>query len=344
MAAMIDWITARVPCTLPGYINGGQVVFIDASGKIERETDRRLQVRGSHESTLAVRGGGAELEISGNPAKWLQGHNIFGLSHPIKLVYYVMRRLVPLLSLGPTLADRRAWVYGDYDLLRVDATRMYDLGSNAEVVRFLSGAAVVAKGRYQKASAYGSDTVYIGQKSSRVTVKFYNKLQEMTTRGHLLPDTLASEDRAKLLEFVEGQLRYELTLRSKELAERGLRSASAWSSSTADRLLDERLEKIELNDALRLAEDVVDQLPPKLVPIYDAWCAGRDLKQFYAKNTFYRYRRQLLVYQIDIAEVRPREVVSQTQYLMGGRSLKSFLVGPGVPVPDWAKGTDLLAG
>jgi II/X family phage/plasmid replication protein len=343
MAAMIDWITARVPCTLPGYINGGAVILIDAEGAVERSMDRRLQVRGSHESTLAVRGGGGELEISGNPAKWLQGHNLFGSSHPIKLVYRVMRRLVPLLRLTPTLDDRRAWVYGNYDLLRVDATRMYDLGSNAEVVRFLSGAAVVAKGRYQKASAFGSDTVYIGQKSSRVTVKFYNKLEEVLTRGHMLPDTLTPEERQMLLEFAEGQLRYELTLRSKELAERGLRSASAWSSDTADRLLDERLGKIQLNDALRLAEDVVGELPPKLVPIYDAWRAGRDLKQLYAKNTFYRYRRQLLAYDIDIAEVRPHEVVAETQYLMG-RPLKSFLVGPGVSPPDWAKGTELLAG
>lgn len=343
MAAMIDWITARVPCTLPGYINGGAVVFIDAAGEVERSTDRRLQVRGSHESALAVRGGGGELEISGNPAKWLQGHNLFGSSHPIKLIYHVMRRLVPLLSLTPTLDDRRAWVYGDYDLLRVDATRMYDLGSNAEVVRFLSGAAMVAKGRYQKASAFGSDTVYIGQRSSRVTVKFYNKLEEMLTRGHMLPDSLTPDERQMLLEFAEGQLRYELVLRSKELAERGLRSASAWSSDTADWLLDERLGKIELNDALRLAEDVVGQLPPKLVPIYHAWRAGTNLKELYAKNTFYRYRRQLLAYDIDIAEVRPREVVAETQYLMG-RPLKSFLVGPGVSVPDWAKGTDLLAG
>jgi II/X family phage/plasmid replication protein len=343
MAAMIDWITARVPCTLPGYINGGAVVFIDAAGDVERSTDRRLQVRGSHESALAVRGGGGELEISGNPAKWLQGHNLFGSSHPIKLIYHVMRRLVPLLSLTPTLDDRRSWVYGDYDLLRVDTTRMYDLGSNAEVVRFLSGAAMVAKGRYQKASAFGSDTVYIGQRSSRVTVKFYNKLEEMLTRGHMLPDSLTPGERQMLLEFAEGQLRYELVLRSKELAERGLRSASAWSSDTADRLLDERLGKIELNDALRLAEDVVGQLPPKLVPIYHAWRAGTNLKELYANNTFYRYRRQLLAYDIDIAEVRPREIVSETQYLMG-RPLKSFLVGPGVSPPDWAKGTDLLVG
>jgi II/X family phage/plasmid replication protein len=343
MAAMIDWITARVPCTLPGYINGGAVVFIDAAGDVERSTDRRLQVRGSHESALAVRGGGGELEISGNPAKWLQGHNLFGSSHPIKLVYHVMRRLVPLLSLTPTLDDRRSWVYGDYDLLRVDTTRMYDLGSNAEVVRFLSGAAMVAKGRYQKASAFGSDTVYIGQRSSRVTVKFYNKLEEMLTRGHMLPDSLTPDERQMLLEFAEGQLRYELVLRSKELAERGLRSASAWSLDTADRLLDERLGKIELNDALRLAEDVVGQLPPKLVPIYHAWRAGTNLKELYANNTFYRYRRQLLAYDIDIAEVRPREIVSETQYLMG-RPLKSFLVGPGVSPPDWAKGTDLLVG
>jgi II/X family phage/plasmid replication protein len=343
MAAMVDWVTARVPCTLPGHINGGAVIFIDAAGAVERSTDRRLQVAGSHASTLAVRGCGGELEISGNPAKWLQGHNVFGSSHPIRLVYHVMRRLVPILDLTPTLNERRAWVYGDYDLLRVDVTRMYDLGSNAEVVRFLNGAAVVAKGRHQKASAYGSDTVYIGQRSSRVTVKFYNKLLEMLTRGHMLPDTLAPEDRDMLLKFVEGQLRYELTLRSKELAERGLRSACAWSSDTADRLLDERLGKIELNDALRLAEDVVQQLPLKLALIYHAWRAGTDFKAIYTRPTFYRYRRQLLAYDIDIAEVRPHEVIAESQYLMG-RPLKSFLVGPGVSPPDWAKGTELLVG
>jgi II/X family phage/plasmid replication protein len=343
MAAMVDWITARVFCALPGYINGGSVMSLRPDGSVEWETDRRLQLAGSHTSTLAVRGGGAELEISGNPSKWLQGHNVFGRSHPIPLVYHVMRRVVELLDLSPTAADRRAWTYGDYPLLRVDVNRMYDLGSNEDVVTFLSGAAKVAKGRYQRASAYDSDTVYVGQKSKRVTSKFYNKYQEMMAKGHGLPDTLAPGRRQELLDFARGKLRFELTLRTRELTDRKLREASAWSSTTADWLLDERLEKTELNDALRLAEDVLEQLPPKLVPIYHAWRAGTNLKELYAKNTFYRYRRQLLAYDIDIAEVRPHEVIAETQYLMG-RSLKSFLVGPGVSIPDWAKGTDLLAG
>ncbi len=343
MVAMVDWITAKVPCALPSYINGGTVISLRRDGSVEWSTDRRLQLVGSHDSSLSVRGGGGELEISGNPSKWLQGHNVFGRSHPIPLVYHVMRRVVALLDLSPTPADRRAWTYGDYPLLRVDVNRMYDLGSNEDVVMFLNGAAMVAKGRYQKASAYDSDTVYIGQRSKRISSKFYNKWLEMLTKGHGLPDTLAPERRQELLDFARGKLRFEVTLRTRELTDRKLREASAWSSTTADRLLDERLEKTELNDALRLPEDVVQQLPSKLVPIYHAWRAGTNLKELYANNTFYRYRRQLLAYDIDIAEVRPREIVAETQYLMG-RSLKSFLVGPGVSVPDWAKGTDLLVG
>jgi len=343
MAAMVDWLTARVPCELPGHIHGGQVISIRPDGTVEWTTDRRLMVPGSHAAAIAVRGGGHELEISGNPSKWLQGHNVFGSSHPIKLLYRVLCELVPILDLRPTFQQRRAWVYGDYDLLRVDVNRMYDLGSDEDVVLFLNGASRVAKGRYQKASAFESDTVYIGQKSKRVSVKFYNKFQEMQKKGHTLGDTMSPLWRQKLLESAYGKLRYEVTLRSKELQDRGLRRASSWSSATADLILDERLGVMELNDAVRLSEDVLQQLPPKLVPIYDAWRAGRNLKEIYAKNTFYRYRRQLLPYDIDIAEVRPHEVVAETQYLMG-RPLKSFLVGPGVSPPEWAKGTDLLAG
>jgi II/X family phage/plasmid replication protein len=343
MAAMVDWVTARIPCTLPGVINGGAVIFIGADGEVERSTDRRLLLEGSHSATLAIRGGGRELEISGNPTKWLQGHNVFGASHPIPLVYHTMCRATEMLGITPTAEDRRAWVYGHYDFLRIDVNRMYDLGEDAEVTRFLTGAAKVAKGRYQRASAYKADTVYVGQKSKRVTVKFYNKYQEMLTRGHELPETMVPEWCQGLLDFARGKLRYEVVLRTRELADRGLRRASAWSSSTADAILDDRLARVELNDALRLAEDVVQQLPPKLVPIYHAWRAGTDFKAIYSRPTFYRYRRQLLAYDIDIAEVRPHEVIAESQYLMG-RSLKSFLIGPGVSPPDWAKGTELLVG
>jgi II/X family phage/plasmid replication protein len=342
MAAMVDWVTARVPCTLPSYINGGTVLSIAPDGAIEWQTDKRRQLEGSHSAMLAVRGGGTELEISGNPVKWLQGHNLFGPSHPIPLIYHTMRRVVDILGVVPSAGDRRAWVYGEYDLLRVDVTRMYDLGEDAEVTRFLTGAAKVAKGRYQRTSAYNADTVYLGQKSKRVTVKFYNKLQELLTRGHGLPTTMTPALCQALLDFARGKLRYEVTLRTRELRDRELRRAASWNAGTADVILDDRLARVELNDVVRLPEGVVDQLPPKLLPIYHAWRAGTDFRALYSRPTFYRRRRELLAYGIDIAEVRPHEVVAKTEYLMG-RSLRSFLVGPGVSPPEWAIGTDLVA-
>jgi hypothetical protein len=79
-----------------------------------------------------------------------------------------------------------------------------------------------------------------------------------------------------------------------------------------------------------------------LVAVYDAWRAGRDLRVLYSRPTFYRYRRQLLdLAGIDIARVQPRVVVTETEYI-GGFPIGPLLRGPGSPIPDWARGTELL--
>jgi II/X family phage/plasmid replication protein len=102
------------------------------------------------------------------------------------------------------------------------------------------------------------------------------------------------------------------------------------------------MSALELNDTLLLADDVVESLPPRLVPIYDAWKAGRDLQKLYSRPTFYRYRKQLLAYGIDIARVQPRVVVAENRYPLGV-PLRQILSAPFADAPDWAKGTALLA-
>jgi II/X family phage/plasmid replication protein len=102
------------------------------------------------------------------------------------------------------------------------------------------------------------------------------------------------------------------------------------------------MNALELNDTLLLADDVVESLPSRLVPIYDAWKAGRDLQKLYARRTFYRYRKALLSFGIDIARVQPRVVVAENQYPLGV-PLRQLLSAPFADVPDWARGTALLA-
>jgi II/X family phage/plasmid replication protein len=116
---------------------------------------------------------------------------------------------------------------------------------------------------------------------------------------------------------------------------------AAWSPGIAERLLDERLGGLEMSDTMKLTDEYTGELPGKLALVYEAWRNGRDLKSMYSERHFYRLRSQLLPFGIDIAHVRPREVVTENQYIVGA-PLKSFLQpGGGAPVPAWALDTPM---
>jgi II/X family phage/plasmid replication protein len=345
MTVAIDWVSARVPLTGAGVITGGSVVALDADGVVEWRSTRRLEVKGSYSTKMLVRASGDdELEISGNPVKYLQGHNVFGPASLIPLVSCAMAAITDQLGVQPAADDRSDWRSGAYTLSRVDVARLIDCGSSARTRKVLDLLNEFARTKYQSASRVRSGTVYIGQHSRRVALKFYDKGEEVRQGkgGHGLCAKLAPIWHPKLLGFASGKLRAELTLRSNELRDRGLHRGSRWSADVAESLLDERMAALELHDTLRLADDVVEGLPGRLVAVYEAWRAGRDLRVLYARRTFYRYRNQLLAHGVDIAKVQPRLVVTENEYPLGV-SLRELLTGPGVDVPDWARGTELLA-
>ncbi len=342
MPVMIDWVTARVPLTCEGLINDGEVVSLDADGVIDWRSPKRLQVEGSYSSRVAVRGGMGVVEFSGNPSKFLQGHNLFGSADLRRLMVSALELVAARLGLTPSADDRRVWAAGHYDLSRVDLARMIECGPPERVRTVLDVLGQVARTRYQARSVVGSGTVYLGQHSRRVSLKFYDKWAELQVRGHGLCSTLASDWHQALVSWAAGKLRVELTLRSMELVDRELRRARMWTGSLAESLLDERLAGLELSDMVRLVEDVAHDLPGKLLAVYEAWRAGRDVRLMFTRPTFYRYRRQLLdLAGVDIARVQLRAVVTEAEYL-GGFPVGPLLRGPGVGHPDWARCTELL--
>jgi II/X family phage/plasmid replication protein len=174
-----------------------------------------------------------------------------------------------------------------------------------------------------------------------VLLKMYNKYEEMHVRGHRLTEAIPVEIRELLESYAMGKLRVELELKGKELHDRGLRFARDWSPAIAEGVLSERLGRLEVSDTMKLADDVAAELPVRLLWVYHAWRAGEDLRVRCKRRMFYRYRAQLLEFGVDIAHCRPREVVAETQYLLGA-PLKSFLVGDGAPPPEWSRGTEWL--
>jgi len=341
---MNDWVTAVVPLVGAERLHNGCVIALDSDGNQEWTAVRRLDFEGSHSTRVQLRGRhDGTLEFSGNPAKLLQGHNLFGSASLVPLMARTLEYVTDRLGLIPSVENLADWRAGAYPLSRVDTAGMIRLDSDKTVRKVLDLLAQHGKMKYQGALVRSS-TVYFGKNSRRVALKYYSKGEEITSgkKGHGLSSTLALESHQMLLNYGYGTLRVELTLRGMELRERGLDRASRWSEAVAMGLLRERMNQVELNDTAVLADDLVEGLPGKLVAVYEAWKAGRDIQKLYSRPTFYRYRAALLPYGIDIARVQPRAVVTENQYPLGV-PLRQILSAPFEGPPDWAIGTDLLA-
>ena len=80
---MIDWFRGCLPL-LHEPLNSGEVISLTPEGEIDWRSPKRLQATGSYDKKISIKSVGANgqgmathLWISGNPSKFLQGHNVF---------------------------------------------------------------------------------------------------------------------------------------------------------------------------------------------------------------------------------------------------------------------------
>lgn len=330
---MIDWVTANIPFSHEKRLLGGRLLSIDQDGAVDWETAKSLPVVGSHDQRIHVLAhGDGWVRIHGNPAKFLQGHNLFGSDDLRSLVVETMTKVCESVSVAVQPADLRAWMLGNYDISRVDITQMYSLETVQRVRAWLYAAERQSKSRHGRPLCRGG-TVYWGKHSRRWAMKAYSKGDELRSdKSHKLPE-LPSRD--LLIEYAEDKLRLEIVLRAMQLKDIGFARGSAWDLQTPSRLFAEYLGSIQMSDQFTLPETAISELPPRLIAVYRLWKAGEDLRAMYPKNTFYRYRRQLREFSIDIAIIQPRRNDNVVPLV---HALRPQAVAE---VPDWAIGTDL---
>ena len=173
---------------------------------------------------------------------------------------------------------------------------------------------------------FAGDTLYYGKNSRRWSLKMYSKGHELQKRK------LSKElDIPELKEFAEKALRIELTLRSLELKDRGLHFAKRWTPDFAIMLLMEAVGKLEMSNNFSLNDDKLALLKPRLRLAYKAWLRGDDLRQDLPKMTYYRYRKELLEFGIDIANVQDVD-----KPLDNVVPLVRVLEALPASIPDWA--------
>ena len=339
---MIDWLSMVVPCTHAQPISGGHVVSIKPGGEVDWQCVKRTTVAGSYSTGLQVRTAGhtqqqcSHLEVSGNPVKYFQGHNLWGTDDVHALAVATAEAVASLLGLTPTDDDRALWHAGAIQLSRVDVTQSFHLPSRAAVLAWLRAAEQTAhlahRGRGQLVKG---STLYFGKNSRRWSLKLYSKGQEITAKGHG-QDAILSLPSA--VEWADKTLRAEVTFRSMELKRQCLNHASDWiddvPSAVTATLLRERFGGMTMTTNAHLSAEVLASLRPALRMAYQSWEAGSDLRAILPHRTFYKYRSELLPHGVDIATVMPREVSNVVP-------LFKVLEAVPVDVPEWAQGTPL---
>jgi II/X family phage/plasmid replication protein len=334
----IDWVTAKVPFYVSGKLNGGNIINTTPDGEVEYTIDKRLPVTGSYDSRLSVRTSdvlpGTDdtylIEISGNPVKWFQGHNIFGSDDLPNLIYETVLKLSSVLDLPQPQQYLDAIKKGSFTLSRVDITAMYSLPTRSDVYAWLNHAEKTCRTRSGTALSKGT-TVYMNKTSQRWSVVMYSKGQEL--EKHSLPTELQG---GSLENYADNKLRVELRLRAKELSKIGLCTGTPWLALDTWPLFKDYVGRIEMTEQ-SIRADKLFEIPKFARMTYELWTRGADVRQFVSDRKYYKDRKVLLSFGIDISVPKP-----DSNPNLNVVPLKKVLELQPAGIPDWAYGTNLV--
>lgn len=316
----IDWLTIWQVHPSHSPINSGCIRTIDGNGSIVFERHRAARIQGSYSSSCSVKSDGSCVVFSGNFGRFNRSDNLFNYD-PLQTIEranivaefagFPPFRIHDLRDDAATPKDfgtsvghshaafREAEARMSFvNLSRVDLTKNYScgsLGAARSVIRAIQGKSVsrVKKGIGGDSSVWWSNTRYM--------LKVYIKALEMEAHG---------VNSGKVYEYARdnGIIRLELELKRRELHDLGWNDYAqflkGWDMGNVHKLFAD-YEKIMNTTAISNDAEFLDALPVRLRPLASVFLSGNDVRALVSRATFFRYRKALLEYGIDIADERP---------------------------------------
>lgn len=324
-ALFVDWLTVWQVHPEHPPLNSGAVVSFDKAGRILFECLRASRVVGSHSTSCTFKSDGESLMASGNFGRFNRNDNLFGfdpaavlrkandVASRIELPQF--RAVSPsacrdgnpsgLVLVGNETAWRPEGAGEGADMLhlsRVDLTRNYSTGGLTNARALIRDISRKNTARAKRGIA-GDESVWFT--NTRFMLKFYIKALEMAAHG----DT---ESKAYQYALQHGIVRAELELKRRHLADLGWHDFSqflrAWDMGTVHQLFDEYSTPYMQSKGITSPSVFVDSLPQRLRVVASAFLFGQDVRSMLSRRTFYRYRKALLDYGLDIADDSPAQI------------------------------------
>jgi II/X family phage/plasmid replication protein len=318
MCVFIDWLSLRITDYNGGDIDGGLVLGADSEHNIEWCSSKSLNIEGSYSAKTFIRAWHGNFEISGNPTKFLQGHNLFGISDVRKLAVAWVKTVLSVACIhAPEVI--KAVEEGRARISRMDIAGMFDCGTHNDAVRdwIRSASPALAKSRQKITTEENSFS--IGKRSNYLRCICYNKWAEMRVHKPHLPmhldQPLNTWAKNKLrVEFrlmrsllmtnqitpdghlkkkVEHLIELDNTLQHK--SKTSIHYLKNWTSTDIERVFYHLTrEKIMNNlppEQIYRDVDLVSELPTSVHSTYLLWKNGHDVKNILPQRTFYRHKK-----------------------------------------------------
>jgi len=335
---MIDWSTCVFPL-IHEPISTGKLTKTDSTGELLWESNDLFHLSGSFDKRLSLKSVGGDgngrathILVMGNPSKFLQGHNVFGSDDLIAINFAVYNAICEHFDFNPLPADIDNVSKGNYEIGRTDINYSYNLLSQSDVMAWLRAAESKGTTRIGRAQNK-KGSIYFGLTSEYYKLVFYSKYLEINTKRGQLP--LELKDKG-IEEWSENVLRAELRLLRKELKRLNIKTAADFMEYGAARLFHEYMGRIEMPEQIQLNDEALLKLPTKLRSTYTLWMEGHDLRNMHSPSTFYRHKKELKSYGINI-DLKP-ESTKKTNIV----PLIKILEANPAAIPDWAFEQNLI--
>lgn len=241
-------------------------------------------------ATIFARGTTRSVYVEGSP-KYLTGQNLIGTENVAQFASQLLLAVLQRagLNVGPKTRARIDQL--DFELMRVDSAAHCDCRTEAAARTVMVALRRLAVASVREVALYGFDeSIYIGLRSSRSTLKIYRKGAELQHN----PIAAGVPGAQQLAQLAIGLVRFEYVLRSSELKRLGLHKPEKWQPNTGRDLLQRHFDQATRAQGQVPNVHHIDRLTPTLQLKLRAWLLG-DMNAFLGSpTTAASSRRQVL--------------------------------------------------